>query len=119
MAVGQALFQPANNSLIMSACPQGKFGIVGSVNSLVRNLGQISGITLSTTLLYGFMSLKSNSRVIDYVKGKDDIFIYGMNHVYLILAAICCMGAIFMAFLLWNTKKRDGISNDHSKRSNH
>ena len=52
IAVGQSLFQPANNSLIMSACPRDKLGIVGSINSLVRNLGQITGITLSTTLLY-------------------------------------------------------------------
>ena len=36
MAVGQAIFQPANNALIMSTCPKNKLGIVGSVNSLVR-----------------------------------------------------------------------------------
>ena len=106
MAVGQALFQPANNSLIMSACPRDKLGIVGSVNSLTRNLGQIVGITLSTTLLYSFMSWKLNYHVFDYVKGRDDVFVYGMKSVYLILAAICCLGAAFTAFRLFLAKRR-------------
>lgn len=106
MAVGQALFQPANNSLIMSACPRDKLGIVGSVNSLVRNLGQIVGITLSTTLLYGFMSWKLNYHVFDYVKGKDDVFVYGMKNVYLILVAVCCLGAAFTALRLFQVKSK-------------
>ena len=38
VAVGQSLFQPVINSLIMSTCPKNKLGIAGSVNSLVKNL---------------------------------------------------------------------------------
>lgn len=94
MALGQGVFQPANNTLIMSAAPKSKLGIAGSVNSLIRNLGQIAGITLSTTLLYSFMSLKLGRHVADYVKGRDDVFIYGMNHVYAVLSGICLIGAV-------------------------
>lgn len=97
-ALGQGVFQPANNSLIMSTCPKSKLGIVGSVNSLVRNLGQIVGITLSTTLLYEFMSIKVGYRVFDYIDGKDYIFVYGMNSVYKILICICLCGALLIAF---------------------
>ena len=93
MAAGQAIFQTANNALIMSTCPKSKLGIVGSVNSLVRNLGQTVGITLSTTLLYSFMGNKAGYKVTDYIAGRDDVFIYGMRHVYLILVAICLIGA--------------------------
>lgn len=106
MAVGQSLFQPANNSLIMSTCPKNKLGIVGSVSSLVRNLGQIVGITLSTTLLYRFMSWKLNSHVSDYVNGRDDVFVYGMKNVYLILVTICCLGAALTAFRLFYVKSK-------------
>lgn len=106
MAVGQAFFQPANNSLIMSTCSRNKLGIVGSVNSLVRNLGQIVGITLSTTLLYGFMSRKLNIHVSDYIKGRDDVFVYGMNSVYLILVAVCLLGAILTAIRLFHAKRK-------------
>jgi EmrB/QacA subfamily drug resistance transporter len=104
LAVGQSLFQPANNSLIMSACPKNKLGIAGSVNSLVRNLGQSVGIIFSTTLLYSFMSWKINYRVSDYVAGRDDVFVYGMRNVYLILVAVCCVGAAFTAFRIYQSK---------------
>ncbi|HBF38770.1 MAG TPA: MFS transporter [Firmicutes bacterium] len=112
MAVGQGLFQPANNSLIMSAVPQNKLGIAGSVNSLVRNLGQVVGVTLSTTLLYSFMSQKLQRHVFDYVIGKDDIFIYGMRHVYIILVEICCIGGLFTLFRLYQNKYLKSLRNN-------
>lgn len=98
MAIGQSFFQPANNSLIMSACPKDKLGIGGSVNSLVRNLGQYIGIILSTTILYSFMGSKLGHTVSDYVKGRDDVFVYGMKNVYLILMALCVLGVLLTAF---------------------
>jgi EmrB/QacA subfamily drug resistance transporter len=106
MAVGQAFFQPANNSLIMSTCSRDKLGSVGSVNSLVRNFGQIIGITFSTTLLYSFMSQKLNLRISDYVKGRDDVFVYGMNSVYLVLVAVCLLGAMLTAIRFFQAKRR-------------
>jgi EmrB/QacA subfamily drug resistance transporter len=108
MAVGQGLFQPANNSLIMSAVPKNKLGIAGSINSLVRNLGQIMGVTIATTLLYIFMSWKLQYRVSDYVVGRDDAFIYGMRNVYLVLVVICAAGALFTAFRVY--KRNDSKS---------
>lgn len=94
MAMGQSLFQPSNNSLIMSNCPREQLGVAGSVNSLVRNFGQIIGITLSTTLLYYFMSQKLHYHVLGYVFGKSYAFVYGMKNDYLILSIICIIGLI-------------------------
>ncbi|HBE79784.1 MAG TPA: MFS transporter [Firmicutes bacterium] len=104
LAVGQGLFQPANNSLIMSTVPKNKLGIAGSINSLVRNLGQIGGVTLATTLLYIFMSQKLHHRVSDYVIGRDDIFIFGMKNVYIVLMGICFIGALFTIFRLYQNQ---------------
>jgi EmrB/QacA subfamily drug resistance transporter len=106
MAIGQSFFQPANNSLIMSACPKDKLGIGGSVNSLVRNLGQYVGIVLSTTLLYCFMSNKLGYTVSDYVIGRDDVFVYGIKNDYLILMALCILGALLTAFRFAKSQKR-------------
>ncbi len=58
MSLGNGLFQSPNNSLIMSTVPRDKLGIAGSINALVRNLGMVCGIALSTTLLYNRMSYK-------------------------------------------------------------
>ncbi|RMD04179.1 DHA2 family efflux MFS transporter permease subunit [Clostridium autoethanogenum] len=104
LALGQSLFQPSNNSLIMSTVPKNELGIAGSVNSLVRNLGQIIGIILSTSLLYSFMSIKIGYRITDYVTGRDDIFVYGMRYVYIVLTIVCAFGALLTAFRMCNKK---------------
>ncbi|MDD3118456.1 MAG: MFS transporter, partial [Victivallales bacterium] len=107
MAVGQALFQPANNSLVMSSCPPNKLGIGGGLNAWVRNLGQYVGVVLSTTLLYGFMSRKIGHNVADYIRGRDDVFIYGMKNVYLILMTICLIGMVLTVYRLVRAKRKN------------
>ena len=94
MSIGMGIFQSPNNSLVMSTVPKSKLGIAGSINALVRNLGIVSGIALSTTILYTRMSSKIGYRVNDYVPGRNDVFIYGMRYVYIAAGSICMIGAI-------------------------
>lgn len=104
MTIGNGMFQSPNNSLVMSLVPKDKLGIAGSVNALVRNLGFVVGTTLSTLLLYNRMSYKVGYRVIDYIKGRDDVFVYGMRFVYMSAAVLCAVGAILTALRLYKSK---------------
>lgn len=104
MSLGNGLFQSPNTSLIMSTVTKDKLGIAGSINALVRNLGMICGISLSTTLLYTRMSHKIGYHVTNFVQGREDVFIYGMRGVYICAAFICILGAIFTGVRLY--KKR-------------
>jgi len=106
MSIGNGLFQSPNNSLIMSTVPRNKLGIAGSVNALVRNLGMVCGIALSTTLLYSGMSNKLGYKVTDYVVGRNDVFVYGMRIVYITAATICMIGAILTALRLFSKKAK-------------
>ena len=106
LSVGNGLFQSPNNSLIMSTVPKHKLGIAGSTNALIRNLGMVCGIALSTTLLYNRMSDKIGYPVTDYVVGRNDAFVYGMSIVYIVAAAICMIGAVLTAYRLLNRKSR-------------
>lgn len=110
MSVGIGLFQPPNNSLVMSTVPKNKLGIAGSINSLVRNLGMICGIVLATTLLYSMMSLKIGYHVTDYVVGRNDAFIYGMKVVYITAAIISLVGAVLTFFRLHSKKIQEQLS---------
>jgi EmrB/QacA subfamily drug resistance transporter len=101
MSMGNGLFQSPNNSLIMSTVPPDKLGIAGSINALVRNLGMVFGIALSTTLLYNRMSNKLGYHVVNYVTGRADAFIYGMKCVYITAALICALGAALTAYRLY------------------
>ncbi|WP_349671223.1 MFS transporter [Lacrimispora sp.] len=100
MSVGMGLFQSPNNSLIMSTVSRDKLGVAGSINALVRNVGMVCGIALATTLLYGMMSSRLGYRITDYIPGRNDAFLYGMNIVYITASAICMMGAVLTFFRL-------------------
>lgn len=106
MTLGNGMFQSPNNSLVMSTVPKNKLGIAGSVNALVRNFGMVLGTALATLILYDRMSAKVGYRVIDYVKGREDVFIYGMKCVYISAAAICALGAVITAIRFINSKKK-------------
>ncbi|MGK0467736.1 MFS transporter [Clostridium sp.] len=111
MSIGNGLFQSPNNSLIMSTVPRDKLGVAGSINGLVRNLGMVCGIALSTTLLYNRMSYKIGHHVTDYVVGRSDAFVYGMKTVYITAAAICMLGAILTSLRLFGKKDKKVQSN--------
>ena len=105
LAIGQGFFQPANNTLIMSSVPRSALGVAGSVNSLSRNVGQAFGVTIGTTILYILMSRKAGYAVIDYIPGKNGIFIYAMHRVYGTLAALSLFGATLTFVRLRSVKK--------------
>lgn len=106
MTIGNGMFQSPNNSLVMSTVSADKLGIAGSVNALVRNLGFVFGTAFATLLLYNRMSYKIGYKVIDYVKGRDDIFIYGMRYVYISAGVMCLIGTILTAFRFCSSKKK-------------
>ncbi len=110
MSIGNGLFQSPNNSLIMSNAPRNMLGISGSVNALIRNLGMITGISLSILILYSRMSSKIGYHVSSYVAGRDDVFVYGMRGAYIVAATICAVGAILTAFRLYNRRRRKEVT---------
>ena len=79
IAAGNGVFQSPNNSLVMSLVPRDKLGIAGSINALVRNLGMVFGVSMSTMLLYNRMSSALGFRVTNYAAGMDDAFVSGMK----------------------------------------
>ncbi|APH14254.1 drug resistance MFS transporter, drug:H+ antiporter-2 family protein [Clostridium sporogenes] len=102
VALGSGLFQSPNNSLVMSSVEKSKLGIAGAINALIRNLGFIFGVSFSTTILYNRMSYKIGYKVLSYVEGRGDVFIYGMRWVYSIAALACILG--FLISLIDKTK---------------
>ncbi|WP_252247216.1 MFS transporter [Clostridium sp. ZBS4] len=94
VALGNGIFQSPNNTLVMSSVEKSKLGIAGGINALIRNLGFVFGVSFSTTVLYNRMSYKIGYRILDYVEGRGDVFIYGMKWVYALAAIGCIIGFI-------------------------
>lgn len=93
--IGSAMFQSPNNSAIMGSVPKNKLGIAGGLNALVRNLGMISGITFSVTLLsFKISSLGTAAGTPAY----GAAYTSSMDFVYLI-ASFFCWGAVILSFI--------------------
>ncbi|MCL6570986.1 MAG: MFS transporter [Bacillus sp. (in: Bacteria)] len=104
LGVGSGLFQSPNNSLIMSVVPRSQLGIAGSVNSLVRNIGMVVGITVATTTLFSVMSAKAGYRVTGLIPNRPDLFIDGMHIVFIGSAAICLLSALLTGWRVLKAK---------------
>ena len=101
---GVALFQSPNNSIIMSSVESNHLGIAGSINSLARNLGMVTGLSLSTTILYGSMSRQAGYKVTSYIEGRDDLFLYGMHIAFLVSFLLCFLAFIITGYRLFLKK---------------
>lgn len=106
MAAGNGVFQAPNNSLVMSLVPRDKLGIAGSINALVRNLGMVFGVSMSTMLLYNRMSSRIGFHISNYTPGMDDAFIYGRRIVYIAAGVLCAGGAALTMYRLHGKKTR-------------
>lgn len=106
LGLGNGIFQPGNNSLIMSQAPRAQLGVAGSVNSLVRNIGMVTGITVATTVLFHTMSTKAGYRVTDLIPDRPDIFLFGMKAAYTTSAAICLLAALLTGIRLWSARRK-------------
>lgn len=94
MGFGNGLFKSPNNGLVMKEIKKNQLGIAGSVNSLLRTVGMVFGITLSTTLLYNRMSHIIGYEVSNYIPGRNDVFIYAMDVVFLTTGVVCVIATI-------------------------
>ena len=106
MSFGNGMFQSPNNSLVMSQAPKNKLGIAGSINSLIRNLGMVFGVSFSTTFLYDRMSYKIGYKVTNYVANRSDIFIYGMKVVFITAGFLSLFGALLTALRMIEAEKK-------------
>lgn len=105
LGLGSGLFQSPNNSLVMSKIPKTQLGIAGSINSLVRNIGMVVGITVATTTLFSVMSSRAGRRVTGLVPDRPDLFLSGMHVVFMTSASICLVAAILTGWRFWSARR--------------
>ncbi|MDR1461207.1 MAG: MFS transporter [Campylobacteraceae bacterium] len=93
IGLGNAIFQSPNNTIIMSSVDKKYLGVLGSLNALARNVGNIVGVTFATTILFAAMSFKAKEHISTYVRGEEELFMFGMHITF-------AVSLIFMAIAL-------------------
>ncbi|NLI92841.1 MAG: MFS transporter [Peptococcaceae bacterium] len=106
MGLGSGMFQSPNNSSVMSSVPRQKLGVAGGINSLVRNVGMITGIAFSVSL---FEALGGETAP---QPGQTAAFMFAYHTVMLVAMAI----AIFAAFISLNRKSYSKSDSPHPEQ---
>lgn len=88
LGLGTGMFQSPNNSNVMSSVPPQKLGIAGGINSLVRNLGMVTGIAFSVSLFEALGGVTNPS------PKQIGIFMSAYHTVMLVAMAVAIIGAI-------------------------
>ncbi|WP_196607290.1 MFS transporter [Pectinatus frisingensis] len=94
LGIGNGAFQPPNNYIVMSSVPSNKIGIAGSVNALIRYIGNAAGIAVANTLLYTGMSIIIGHHITTFTNGHNIAFLFGMKSACIVIAVICTLGVI-------------------------
>ncbi|AYE37447.1 DHA2 family efflux MFS transporter permease subunit [Companilactobacillus zhachilii] len=102
--LGNGLFHSPNNVLVMSNVAAKDYGSAGSVYSLARTVGMVVGSALSTTLLFGSMSILNGSRVKSYTPNNPQLFIDGMHLTFGLSCLISV--ALLLGIFLWHRKAK-------------
>lgn len=88
MGLGTGLFQSPNNTSVMNAVTPQKMGVAGSISSLVRNLGMVTGIAFSITLFEGLGGTSAPS------PGQTATFMSAYHAVMLVAMTIALVGMV-------------------------
>ena len=91
LGLGGAAFQSPNNSSIMGSVPRERLGVAGSVNSLFRNLGMVSG----TTFAVAIFSFTTRANMNDLAASFDPaVFMRGFRFVALAASISALAGSL-------------------------
>lgn len=80
LGAGGAIFQSPNNSSIMGSVPKQQLGIAGGINALFRNLGMVTGTTLSV-LIFSFSTKMNFSSLSGKALTDSSLFLRGFEIV--------------------------------------
>lgn len=99
-------FQSPNNALIMETVERNYLGIVGSVNSLIRNVAFVLGTSVATISLFMSMSNQLGKKVTTYLKDQPGIFINGIHFSFKIALIVVLISWVLCLVRLLSRKRK-------------
>ena len=89
VGLGMGLFQSPNNSIVMGSVPVNRLGIAGSLLAIMRNLGMVTGIAISSAVFTRGLQL-NEALGIAYIPA----FLSGYHDAFMVAAGICAVGVL-------------------------
>ncbi|HJH29118.1 MAG TPA: DHA2 family efflux MFS transporter permease subunit [Methanosarcinaceae archaeon] len=89
VGLGMGLFQSPNNSIIMGSVPMNRLGIAGSLLGIMRNLGMVTGIAISSAVFTRGVDLQEALGA-----SKIPAFLAGYHDAFMVAVAVCVLGVL-------------------------
>ena len=106
--IGIGMFQPANNSSVLSVIKSQNYGVISGFLNLIRNTGNVSSVAISTIIVTSTMAIMGYAPNLSALNTESGIeilksFTSGVNITYKIFAIIVLITA-FGCFIKGNNK---------------
>ena len=97
--IGIGMFQPANNSSVLSVIKSQNYGVISGFLNLIRNTGNVSSVAISTIIVTSTMAILGHEPNLSALKPESSqeilkSFTSGVNISYKIFASIVLITAI-------------------------
>ena len=100
---GLGIFNPPNNSSILSTVDAGRYGVVSGLLNLVRNSGNVTGIAIVTAIVTAVMASKGLPPTLAAVSDSPDSkvasgFTSGLQTAYFVMGSLVLVGIALSFF---------------------
>lgn len=99
--LAMGLWSVPNSSMIMGSVPPSRFGVVGALTNLARNVGNVVGQAVASAVVVGVMVSRGFDIALDEiaeVPGAGDAFVDGWRLAYILVTGFSALG-LLLAFL--------------------
>ncbi len=102
-SAGIGIFNAPNNSSILSAVEQSKYGVITGFLNLVRNAGNLCSVALGTAIVTGTMAALGHPPTLSAVSEGGggaviSAFTAGLRYTYAAMAGVVLIGVVASAF---------------------
>lgn len=94
MGLGGGLFQSPNNSTIMGSVPRTALGVAGSLQAVMRTLGQTVGIAVAGAVWATLVIMAAGQPVSPITAAPADALVQGFHGAMLLAGTIAALGII-------------------------
>ncbi len=103
VSIGMSIFNSPNNSAIMGAVPRARLGIASGILSMVRTLGQVTGIAALVAFFTSRVSHYSGGAALN--AASPESIVLALHDQFFLVAALILAGIVVSA-LTWRWEMR-------------
>ena len=95
--LAMGLWSVPNSSMIMGSVPPSRFGVVGALTNLARNVGNVVGQAVASAVVVGVMVSRGFDIALDeiaIIPGAGDAFVDGWRLAYILVTGFSALGLL-------------------------